>query len=799
MELETSDVEKSFDESIRFFSEPSDTSGNLSKHISGKRFICHLCHDHFHGFDQCLQHMNEVHKDQENKFSCIACPRYFKRNDHLKRHFEGHVLEDQNPKLWKTRFQFQCCLCPEIKLGLDSSLKHMHDKHDLESTNTDARDIMQGRYQCILCPTRFQDENDIETHLWNHISAQFDQGPCGKSVSKNWAENHIWPCKLCQSSPSTESDCQMNGITNYIQHMKMNHKYATGWICPKCQKDRFQTKQHFKAHLFTHVSQKVACELCGKLISDESKMKRHVKEVHVKVKNHMCKECGKRFSRPEKLRTHEIIHLSHDSRPYLCHECGKAFGRSEHMLRHSRICGRRRAMAFDLSTPDTPRKKFLRLGFEIGVDGLVKDPQTNMYPCPECSHQYKDRRYVVEHVARKHRGKNQDESFRCELCELDFKVLKDLERHKVGCTVPKGSSKSVLGAKVKQFHMDGQVAAHDAKLNAMHFKSDQCQLESGRDITLKFIMKAPHEDNRKLPSTTVPISMECENRKSSKYNEPSTADINEECEVYGEGLNDEIALHQRIIVDKVPSQNLALTQKLKGEFAEASMKVQEKLNQQARTEMEPKMKLVSHLKNQKHTPFRCMECPRSFTRQKNLVKHVQSQHTQQKIQIKEEGTQRTTNCSPEVDQVDPKAKIKSKDNTLKQERIVFRNGVHLPFKPMGCLDCDIDFHGKNDLFHHFRNEPHSLGLTKYPVICPIQSCKMTFSSEGRLFQHFKLGKHNQPCPSCGKIFRRVRSTMFLKNNRVLDQSGQRFFMTPFNWTSSYKSCSLKLFLDVVRS
>lgn len=189
-------------------------------------------------------------------------------------------------------------------------------------------------------------------------------------------------------------------------------------------------------------------------------MKRHFKEVHAKLKNHMCKQCGKCFSRAEKLRAHEIVHFPEDKRPYLCHECGKAFGRQEHMLRHSKICGRRRALAFDMSTPDSAQKKFLRLGFEIGIDGLAKDSHTNLYPCPECSNQYKDRRYVVEHVARKHRR----ERFRCDICELDFKVLKDLERHRI--TVHKESLKLVVEVSKRSSLNDGQSETHEKELDA---------------------------------------------------------------------------------------------------------------------------------------------------------------------------------------------------------------------------------------------------------------------------------------------------------------------------------------------
>ncbi len=81
-------------------------------------------------------------------------------------------------------------------------------------------------------------------------------------------------------------------------------------------------------------------------------MKRHVNEVHDKVRNHMCNTCGKTFARKDKLRAHELVHTEgaggggvvkgkdvrrggpgRDSdgedkeKPFLCHKCGKGYAR----------------------------------------------------------------------------------------------------------------------------------------------------------------------------------------------------------------------------------------------------------------------------------------------------------------------------------------------------------------------------------------------------------------------------------------------------------------------------------------
>ena len=76
--------------------------------------------------------------------------------------------------------------------------------------------------------------------------------------------------------------------------------------------------------------------------------------------------------------------------------------------------------------------------------------------------------------------------------------------------------------------------------------------------------------------------------------------------------------------------------------------------------------------------------------------------------------------------------------------------------PMGCLDCNLVFGDKDDIMAHMLGEPHNFNEEEEPIICPILTCNLKFSSVGRLHQHLKVGKHNQPCPTCAKKFKRVR-------------------------------------------
>ncbi len=51
-----------------------------------------------------------------------------------------------------------------------------------------------------------------------------------------------------------------------------------------------------------------------------------------------------------------------------------------------------------------------------------------------------------------------------------------------------------------------------------------------------------------------------------------------------------------------------------------------------------------------------------------------------------------------------------------------------------------------------KKEPQGFGT----IMCPVLTCNKLLTTTARLVQHLRAGKHNQPCPSCGKVFPRVR-------------------------------------------
>ena len=54
---------------------------------------------------------------------------------------------------------------------------------------------------------------------------------------------------------------------------------------------------------------------CPKEFTDDCRLRRHIREVHDQTKEHICATCGKSFTRADKLRQHELVHVAKVDKP----------------------------------------------------------------------------------------------------------------------------------------------------------------------------------------------------------------------------------------------------------------------------------------------------------------------------------------------------------------------------------------------------------------------------------------------------------------------------------------------------
>lgn len=148
------------------------------------------------------------------------------------------------------------------------------------------------------------------------------------------------------------------------------------------------------------------CDQCNHRSHSKYLLQSHIRRVHVKVNEHQCDECAKKFFCSSDLKQH--IENVHGDRNHACPACGKAFGSKRILQKHVKI----------------------------------QHKHGKKYACDFCS-----LAYTSANTLRYHRNYHLGNyEFQCEKCSKEFFNPRELKRHtclnvvQVACEVPGCSS-----------------------------------------------------------------------------------------------------------------------------------------------------------------------------------------------------------------------------------------------------------------------------------------------------------------------------------------------------------------------
>ena len=210
--------------------------------------------------------------------------------------------EMKGEKIVKPREKLPCPFCEDECLRtskmLATHLKYSHPKEkDSELYQQTIADNIQAGFVCSICGMKFGTDQWLDKHMADIHNFNINKFPCGVCG------------KLLKSESTLHS------------HMLYIHKKSKEQMCGVCGKifrNKFSLKEHTDSQ---HSNLEFPCAECGQIFNCKKGMQKHFNKKHViKERQHKCQKCEKAFHLPGDLRKH--ISQVHDKlKPFYCEFC----------------------------------------------------------------------------------------------------------------------------------------------------------------------------------------------------------------------------------------------------------------------------------------------------------------------------------------------------------------------------------------------------------------------------------------------------------------------------------------------
>ena len=248
---------------------------------------------------------------------------------------------------------YKCFCCNHESLNLSDIKTHFHKVH-------------MKVYKCIECDMRKKTWTHVVTH-WNRVH------------NPNRQEQLKFVCETCGKKYEQKSELRIHSLVHSEPRFP----------CKYCGK-MFKSPYSQKAHEGVHERELKACTVCGKILSCNSALALHVRNVHFDQEKVDCNLCEKKLKNKIGLELHmKIIHEKVDKK-YDCHLCSTMFRKAGQLKDHI----------------ETVHEK------------------SQLFPCPYCNTVLSSRKRFKLHSKRLHNGRELPEEIKEQIIKQRQKAFR---------------------------------------------------------------------------------------------------------------------------------------------------------------------------------------------------------------------------------------------------------------------------------------------------------------------------------------------------------------------------------------